>query len=128
MAGFLFRLETPEGVPAEPPTNRKRGPQLEAWRHDPPSGSAASPSDISSRAGWIAGAARHPCAILWRQLMAQRDQRSLLVYEAGAVGPQVLGYEFAWKLRLGRGRRSTRLASVQNSLPTSLWKLWKIQL
>ena len=36
--------------------------------------------------------------------------------EAAAVGPQVLGYEFAWKLRLRR--------SVQNSLPTSVWKLW----
>ena len=35
---------------------------------------------------------------------------------AAAVGPQVLGYEFAWKLRLRR--------SVQNSLPTSVWKQW----
>ena len=53
---------------------------------------------------------------LGSQLSAELDPRPQLFEEAAAVGPQVLGYEFAWKLRLRR--------SVQNSLPTSVWKLW----
>jgi hypothetical protein len=53
---------------------------------------------------------------LGSQLTAERDTRPQFFEEAAAVGPQVLGYEFAWKLRLWR--------SVQNSLPTSVWKLW----
>lgn len=58
----------------------------------------------------------HPGATHWRHLTAERDPRPQLLEEAAAVGPQVIGYEFAWKLRLRR--------SVQNSLPTSVWKLW----
>ena len=58
----------------------------------------------------------HPGATLWRQLTAEGDPRPQLLEEAVAVGPQVIGYEFAWKLRLRR--------SVQNSLPTSVWTLW----
>lgn len=58
----------------------------------------------------------HPGATLWRRLAAGLDPRPQLVEEAAAVSPQVIRYEFAWKLRLRR--------SVQNSLPTSVWKLW----
>lgn len=53
---------------------------------------------------------------LYRQLTAKLDPRPHVFEEAAAVGPQVLRYEFAWQLRLRR--------SVQNSLPTSVWKLW----
>ena len=39
---------------------------------------------------------------LGSQLSAELDPRPQLFEEAAAVGPQVLGYEFAWKLRRWR--------------------------
>lgn len=50
------------------------------------------------------------CATVWRHLPAELDPRPQLLEEAAAVGSEVLGYEFAWKLSLRR--------SVQNSLTT----------
>jgi hypothetical protein len=48
---------------------------------------------------------RRPCGPLRLRLTAEPDQRPQLVQEAFAVGAQVLGYEFAWKLMLGQRRR-----------------------
>jgi hypothetical protein len=54
------------------------------------------------------------------------NQSPELLQETGAVGPQLLGYELAWQLRLRLRRRLSSLARVQTLLPTSLWKLWKL--
>jgi hypothetical protein len=51
------------------------------------------------------GSTRHPCGALWRRLAAEPEQAHLLIQEAGAVGAQLLGDEFAWELRLGQRRR-----------------------
>ena len=67
----------------------------------------------------------HPGCALAGQLGAVANQSPELLQEAGAVGPQLLGYELAWQLR--HRRKLSSLARVQN-LPTSLWKLWKTRL
>jgi len=68
----------------------------------------------------------HPGCALAGQLGAVANQSPELLQETGAVGPQLLGNELAWQLRLRLRRRLSSLARVQTLLPTSLWKLWKL--